>query len=256
MRLNFQVQGHGRPLVILHGFLGSSDNWRSMSKRLSSHFTVYCLDLRNHGQSPHSDAMDYPSMAADLREFGEARSLAQAFLLGHSMGGKVAMQFAGQYPERVDKLVVVDIAPKAYPPTHQSLLAALCAVDLRAAKNFSDIDSALSGPIPDTAVRQFLMKNLTRDDRGFRWRIALDAIMQNYGALIQAVVVELPFTKPACFIRAGRSNFVADQDSALIRKAFPQAKIETIARAGHWVHIDAADEFYQTVTGFLTAPDN
>ena len=255
MRLNFQVQGHGRPLVILHGFLGSSDNWRSMSRRLSSHFTVYCLDLRNHGQSPHSDAMDYPIMAADLREFVEARSLAQVFLLGHSMGGKVAMQFAGQYPERVDKLVVVDIAPKAYPPTHQSLLAALRAVDLRAAKNFSDIDSALSGPIPDTAVRQFLMKNLTRDDRGFRWRIALDAIMQNYDELIQAVVIERPFSKPACFIRAGRSNFVTDQDSALIRKAFPQAKIETIARAGHWVHIDADDEFYQTVTGFLTAPD-
>ena len=256
MRLNYQVQGYGRPLVILHGFLGSSDNWRSMSRRLSSHFTVYCLDLRNHGQSPHSDAMDYPIMAADLREFVEARSLAQVFLLGHSMGGKVAMQFAGQYPERVDKLVVVDIAPKAYPPTHQSLLAALRAVDLRAAKKFSDIDSALNGPIPDTAVRQFLMKNLTRDDRGFHWRIALDAIMQNYNALTQAVVVERPFSKPACFIRAGRSNFVADEDAVLIRKAFPQAKIETIARAGHWVHIDAADEFYQTVTGFLTAPDN
>ena len=195
-------------------------------------------------------------MAADLREFVEEQSLAQVFLLGHSMGGKVAMQFAGQYPERVDKLVVVDIAPKAYPPTHQSLLAALHAVDLRAAKNFSDIDSALSGPIPEAEVRQFLMKNLTRDDRGFRWRIALDAIMQNYGALIQAVVVERPFSKPACFIRAGRSNFVTDQDSALIRKAFPQAKIELIAHAGHWVHIDADDEFYQTVTGFLTAPDS
>jgi esterase len=257
MRLNFQVQGHGRPLVILHGFLGSSDNWRSMSRRLSSHFTVYCLDLRNHGQSPHSDAMDYPIMAADLREFVEKQSLAQVFLLGHSMGGKVAMQFAGQYPERVDKLVVVDIAPKAYPPTHQSLLAALHAVDLRAAKNFSDIDSALRGPIPEAEVRQFLMKNLTRSsDHGFQWRIGLDAILQNYNALIQAVVVERPFSKPACFIRAGRSNFVTDQDSALIRKAFPQAKIETIARAGHWVHIDAADEFYQTVTGFLTAPDN
>ena len=257
MRLNFQVQGHGRPLVILHGFLGSSDNWRSMSRRLSSRFTVYCLDLRNHGQSPHSDAMDYPIMAADLREFVEEQSLAQVFLLGHSMGGKVAMQFAGQYPERVDKLVVVDIAPKAYPPTHQSLLAALRAVDLRAAKNFSDIDSALRGPIPEAEVRQFLMKNLTRSsDRGFQWRIGLDAIMQNYGALIQAVVVERPFSKPACFIRAGRSNFVADEDAALIRKAFPQAKIEMIARAGHWVHIDAADEFYQTVTGFLTAPDN
>ncbi len=149
------------------------------------------------------------------------QSLAQAFLLGHSMGGKVAMQFAGQYPERVDKLVVVDIAPKAYPPTHQSLLAALRAVDLRAAKNFSDIDSALSGPIPDAAVRQFLMKNLTRDDRGFRWRIALDAIMQNYDALTQAVVVERPFSKPACFIRAGRSNFVADEDSRAYPQSFP-----------------------------------
>jgi len=195
--------------------------------------------------------MDYPTMAADLREFVEAQSLPQVFLLGHSMGGKVAMQFAGRYPERVDKLVVVDIAPKAYPPAHQSLLAVLRALDLRVAKNFSDIDAALSGPIPETAVRQFLMKNLTRDDRGFRWRIALDAIMQNYDELTKAVVVERPFNKPACFIRAGRSNFVADEDSALIRKSFPQAEIETIASAGHWVHIDAADEFYKTVTSFL-----
>lgn len=255
MRLNYQMQGHGTPLIILHGFLGSSDNWRSMSKRLSSHFTVYCLDLRNHGQSPHSDAMDYPIMAADLREFVEEQSLAQAFFLGHSMGGKVAMQFAGQYPEMVEKLVVVDIAPKAYPPTHKSLLAALRAVDLRAAKNFSDIDAALSASIPEAAVRQFLIKNLTRDERGFHWRIALDAIMQNYDALTQAVIVEPPFNKPACFIRAGRSNFVADEDSALIRKSFPQAEIETIARAGHWVHIDAADEFYKTVTNFFTSPN-
>jgi esterase len=255
MRLNYQMQGHGTPLIILHGFLGSSDNWRSMSKRLSSHFTVYCLDLRNHGQSPHSDAMDYPIMAADLREFVEERSLAQAFFLGHSMGGKVAMQFAGQYPEMVEKLVVVDIAPKAYPPTHKSLLAALRAVDLRAAKNFSDIDAALSASIPEAAVRQFLIKNLTRDERGFHWRIALDAIMQNYDALTQAVIVEPPFNKPACFIRAGRSNFVADEDSALIRKSFPQAEIKTIASAGHWVHTDAADEFYKTVTSFLNSPN-
>ena len=219
MRLNFQVQGHGRPLVILHGFLGSSDNWRSMSRRLSSHFTVYCLDLRNHGQSPHSDAMDYPIMAADLREFVEAQSLAQVFLLGHSMGGKVAMQFAGQYPERVDKLVVVDIAPKAYPPTHQSLLAALRAVDLRAAKNFSDIDAALSGPIPDAAVRQFLMKNLTRDDRGFRWRIALDAIMQNYDELTQAVVIERPFISPPVL------SAPADQTLSPIKIARLSAKL-------------------------------
>ncbi len=257
MQLYFYLQGDGHPLVILHGFLGSSDNWRAMSKRLATRFKVYCVDLRNHGQSPHSNVMNYPIMAEDLREFIEAQDLGTSFVLGHSMGGKVAIQFAAQYPGRVDKLIAVDIAPKAYPPTQRILLAALRGLNLPAFKTFGDIDTVLSEAIPDQATRQFLMKNLKRDgDHGFRWRIPLDAIMQNYDELTRAVIVEQPFNKPACFIRGGRSNLLEESDLPSIRSRFPQAQFKTIAGAGHWVHIDAPDEFSEIVVDFLNPPSD
>jgi esterase len=257
MRLHFQRQGDGHPLIILHGFLGSSDNWRAMSKRLAALYKVYCVDLRNHGQSPHSNVMNYPIMAEDLREFIEEHGLGPSFVLGHSMGGKVAIQFAAQYPGMVDKLIAVDIAPKAYPPTQKSLLAALRGLNLPAFKIFGDIDSVLSSAIPEQATRQFLMKNLTRDgDHGFRWRIPLDAIMNNYDELTRAVIVGQPFNKPVCFIRGGRSNFLEDSDLPSIRACFPQAQFNTIAGAGHWVHIDAPVEFSKIVVDFLNPPSS
>ena len=133
MRLHYQKQGAGFPLILLHGFLGSSDNWRAMSRRLAEHFCVYSLDLRNHGQSPHSAIMSYPAMAADVCEFVDAEGITAAHLLGHSMGGKVAMRFATEYPDRVEKLIVVDIAARAYAPTHGPILSALASLDLKGA---------------------------------------------------------------------------------------------------------------------------
>lgn len=254
MRLYYRHEGEGEPLIILHGLLGSSDNWRAMSKRLAQHFTVYSLDLRNHGQSHHATEMNYRVMAEDIREFIQAHGLPRAFLLGHSMGGKVAMQFAATYPDEVEKLVVVDIAPKAYPPSQKALLAALRALDLTRIGSFSDADIALKPEIPETALRQFLIKNLNRDETGrFRWRMGLDEIAENYDALTAAIAINPPFEKPACFIRGGRSDFIADEDGALIRRAFPRAKIETIEGAGHWVQSEAPEEFYRTVIGFLSA---
>ena len=256
MRLHFQVQGQGHPLVILHGFLGSLDNWRAMSKRLAGAFRVYAVDLRNHGRSPHSDVMNYPVKAQDIGEFVAAEGLTPPFILGHSMGGKVAMEFAVHFPESVAKLVVVDIAPKAYPPVHRPLLLALRAVNLSAYISYGDIGAALARAVTDAALRDFLLKNLYRDaDQAFRWRIALDEIIQNYDALTQAIAVERPFEKPACFIRGGRSNFVEDHDLASLHAAFPRAEIKTIAGAGHWLHVEAADEFYIATSNFL-APTN
>jgi len=254
MRLHFQAHGEGVPLIIAHGFLGSLDNWRTMSTRLAAHCRVYVVDLRNHGQSPHSKIMNYLVMAQDLREFIEEHGLRSPVILGHSMGGKVAMQLALQYPEQVDKLVIVDIAPKSYPSMHGQLLTALRGLRLQTYKFFGEIDSALTGAIPDPLVRQFLLKNLTRDpNEGFRWRIELDAIVENYAELTKAVAAGSPFTKPACFIRGGRSNFLVEQDYQSIRGYFPRAQFKTIASAGHWVHIDAPDEFYRIVTDFLAA---
>ena len=252
MRLNFQATGDGPALIILHGFLGSLDNWRSARQRLGIRFTAIALDLRNHGHSPHDPVMNYSAMAEDVCEFLAQQKIVSAYFLGHSMGGKVAMQLATTRAQWVDKLIVVDIAPKGYPPSHQSTLAALRNLDLHAFKSFGEIDGALAPHIPGAEVRQFLMKNLARQrDGGFRWRIDLEAIARNYIELTKPIAPKRAFAKPVCFIRGGRSDYLKDQDLPLIREMFPRAAWVTIPHAGHWVHVDAAEEFLQTVVAFL-----
>jgi esterase len=252
MRLHYHAQGEGRPLVILHGLLGSLDNWQSMAKRLAALRRVYSLDLRNHGHSPHSATMSHGVMAQDMIEFFDEHDLHAPAVLGHSMGGKVAMQLATRYPDGIEKLLVVDVAPKAYPPAHRSLLSAMRGIDLHRFTSYDEIGSALAPAISDPAVRQFLMKNLAREAGGeFRWRIGLDEIIANYESLTEAVIIPTPFAKPTCFIRGEQSNFIEDRDLSVIRKAFPRAEFVTIPRAGHWIHIDAADAFYAAVAKFL-----
>jgi esterase len=252
MNLAFEVVGEGHPLVILHGLLGSTDNWRSMSRRLGAHYKVFAIDLRNHGRSPHSDIFDYDVMTADLREFMEQQALRRIMLLGHSMGGKVAMQFAIDYSEQVDKLVIVDIAPKPYEPSQRYLLKALRSLDLTRYKSFADVDAALAAKVSSESLRQFLLKNLARDENGrLRWKIHLAAIDRNYDKLGRGVAPERTFDKPTLFIRGARSNYIEDDDAPLIRQMFPQAEIATLPEAGHWIHVDAPEEFFQTVVNFL-----
>lgn len=257
MRLNFQARGDGPALIILHGFLGSSDNWRATAQRLAASFRVLTLDLRNHGLSPHDAMMSYPIMAEDVLDFLDQQNLDCAHLLGHSMGGKVAMQVATTQPARIEKLIVVDIAPKGYPPSHERMLAALGNLDLRSFKSFGEIDAALAPDIPSADVRRFLMKNLSREgEGGFRWRIDLEAITRNYTELANPIEPKFPFTKPACFIRGGRSEYLAENDFPLIESLFPCASFVTIPHAGHWIHVDAAEDFSKTVTAFLVPPGN
>src|SRR5262245_16033862 len=252
MNLHFEAVGAGLPLIILHGLLGSADNWRSMSQRLGVHYQVFALDLRNHGRSPHSDILDYDVMVADLREFMEQQALSRIMLLGHSMGGKVAMQFAIDYSRQVDRLVIADIAPKPYEPSQRYLLKALRLLDLTRYKSFADVDAALAPKVTDKSLRQFLIKNLARDENGcLRWKIHLAAIDRNYDKLLRGLAPERGFNKPALFIRSGRSNYIEDDDAPLIRQMFPQAEIATFPDAGHWVHVDAPEEFFQTVVNFL-----
>jgi esterase len=252
MRLYCQSFGEGFPLLILHGFLGSSDNWLSVSKRLGNQFKVYSLDLRNHGASPHSEIMSYAVMSQDILEFMDEHKLSSAFLLGHSMGGKVAMQYALDFPNRVEKLVIVDIVPRSYPPTHRAMLNAALSLDLKTYKSFSEVDGALAVAIPQAAVRQLLLKNLKRSNDGhLTWKIYLDAIARHYDKLTTAIVTGQMFNQPTCFIRGGRSTYIQDDDLPLIRTIFPQAKIKTIANAGHWVHADATEEFLTIVEEFL-----
>jgi esterase len=252
MNLHFEAVGEGLSLIILHGLLGSADNWRSMSRRLGAYYEVFALDLRNHGRSPHSEIFDYNVMVADLREFMKQEALRSIMLLGHSMGGKVAMQFAIEYSAEVDRLVIVDTAPKSYEPSQRYVLETLRSLDLTRYKSFSDVDAALAEKISDNSLRQFLLKNLARDENGrLHWKIHLAAIDRNYDKLLRGLPPERTFDKPALFIRGGRSNYIEDDDVPLIRQIFPQAEVATLPEAGHWVHIDAPEEFFQTVVKFL-----
>jgi pimeloyl-ACP methyl ester carboxylesterase len=213
---------------------------------------VFALDLRNHGRSPHSDIFNYRAMAEDVNAFMESQQITSAHIIGHSMGGKAAMQFAVDYPRKVDKLIVVDIAPKTYPARHDEILDALRVVDMSTLESRSELDECLAQRIPDASVRQFLMMNAVPDGDGhLKWRINLDAIYRNYDEIGKGIEVAQPFAKPALFIKGAQSDYIHEEDAALINDIFPQSKTVTIPGAGHWVHVDAPDEFIKTVLDFL-----
>jgi pimeloyl-ACP methyl ester carboxylesterase len=251
MTLFFQEYGTGHPLIILHGLLGSLDNWHTLSTAFSKTFRVIAVDQRNHGRSPHSDEMTYGAMASDLLELFDQLGLASASILGHSMGGKTAMQFALSHPDRADRLVIADIAPRAYPPLHDDIFAALSSVDLASMQSRQLVDDALTGRIPDTAVRQFLMKNLSRDaSGGFRWKANLRVLQSSYAELARAIDSEAPFRKPVLFVQSSRSGYVHESDTGDIHRLFPHAEFVNVD-AGHWIHAEAPERFSEIVRNFL-----
>lgn len=253
MKLFFQHYGEGFPLLILHGLLGASGNWHSMSRNVfGPAYSTYAIDQRNHGRSPHVDAMSYPLMAEDIARFMDDQALERAHLLGHSMGGKVAMTFALTYPDRVERLVVADIAPRAYPPHHTTIFDALSRLDVNALGSRAAIDEALAADIPSWPVRQFLLKNLAAESGGgFTWKMNLDALIRNYDALSAAVPESGIFTGSALFIRGGASDYVRDADEQDIYRLFPSAELLTVPGAGHWVHAEAPEAFGEAVMAFL-----
>jgi pimeloyl-ACP methyl ester carboxylesterase len=250
--LHFKQLGQGEPLVLLHGLFGSGDNWFGVAPKLAEKFHVFAPDLRNHGHSPHRAEMDYPLMAADVDKFFAAQKIASAHVIGHSMGGKVAMQFALDFPARVKKLVVVDMAPRAYERTHDKIFAALLALDLASFQTRQQIEDALAPEIPSLNLRRFLLKNLGRDDHGkFVWKMNLRGVAENYSRLGEVLSAQNHFDKQALFIRGGKSDYISAADESEIRRRFPAARIQTIAAANHWVHADAPEEFVQRVLDFL-----
>jgi pimeloyl-ACP methyl ester carboxylesterase len=252
MQLHFQSYGQGPPLVILHGLLGSLENWQPMSRRLGAHFTVYAVDQRNHGRSPHSHAMTYPLMAADLNEFVEGHRLGNIHLLGHSMGGKTAMQFALLYPGKVRKLVVADIAPRAYSPRHERTLAAMLALPLDSFENRKQMEEALAPDVPDLPTRRFLLKNVMREaGGGFHWKNGLREIHQNCGYLSAALSGGHPFAGPALFLRGEWSDYLRVQDLDLIRTLFPKGDLRTVPQTGHLLHSENPEAFFQMALEFL-----
>jgi esterase len=248
MHLHTHTLGQGQPLVLLHGLFGSADNWGSIAKHFSQHYQVISVDLRNHGRSPHSDTQTYTDMADDLLAVLDTLGLAQVHLLGHSLGGKVAMQFATQYPGRVNKLIVVDMAMRTYPDRYTQLMNHMLAVNLSQMASRNAVDNALKDVIPNVRVRQFLLTNLVKNEAQLQWRINLPALKANYAQLIAAIDVH--FDQPALFIRGARSDYVQDSDITALQQHFPLAEFVTLP-TDHWVHAEQPQLFIQTVEDFL-----
>jgi esterase len=251
MKLFYRELGTGNPIVILHGLFGSSDNWLSIAKELANTHSIYLLDQRNHGQSPHSDTFDYSTMANDLEEFIDEHEIENPVILGHSMGGKTAMEFAVKNPDKWSKLIVVDIAPKTYSVHHDQILEGLNSLDLKTINSRNEADERLSKWVPEMGVRQFLLKNLSRDNIGFSWKINLPVISKNIEIIGEGLSKRLSKAKPTLFIRGSNSNYIMDSDFELIEQYFPSAKIETVENAGHWIHAEQPEEFLNIVNQFL-----
>jgi esterase len=254
MDLHFEAYGHGRgePLIILHGLLGSADNWHSVGSKLAPSLQVFSLDQRNHGRSPHSFEMDYAVMAEDVRHFIKSQGISEAFVMGHSMGGKTAMQLALGHPMVVRKLIIVDMSPRPYSPRHREILARMLSLDLSHFQTRQQMEAALAPAVDDLSTRRFLLKNAVREDSGgFRWRIGLEEILQNLPQLTAAVSSDRPFEKPALFIRGEKSDYLFEDDWPLIQRLFPQASLQTIRGAGHLVHVEETELFVKSVLEFL-----
>lgn len=254
MKLFFRHFGEGPPLIILHGLFGLSDNWVTHGKRLAENFSVYLPDLRNHGQSPHSPTFNYPAMADDLHEFIVDHKIINPVIIGHSMGGKVAMQFALEYPDIPLKLILVDISPVKYPDrdSHFDIISAMMAINFEAVHSREEVDALLSQQIGDKGTRLFILKNLHRKTRhSFDWRLDLSTISNNMDHIFAGIESPNSFSKPTLFIKGGNSNYITDEHLPVIKKLFPASNIVTIEGAGHWIHVDAPEEICRIFSGFL-----
>lgn len=241
----------GSPVVILHGLLGSSDNWHPVAKRLGEHHRVFALDLRNHGHSFHHPDASLDAMADDVLAFVAAHDLAPVALLGHSMGGRIAMLAATRTPEAVSSLIVVDMALRAYSPRHLPILAAMQALPLAACRRRTDADAILVDAIPDPAERQLALKCLANGPTGLHWRVNLPALLAAYPGYVAPRQLPGTYPGPALFVAGGRSDYLTLADRPALRAAFPQARFVPVKDAGHWVHADAPELFIDLVADFL-----
>ncbi len=263
MELFYRKEGNGSPLVIVHGLYGSSDNWLNIGKRLAEKHTVYMVDQRNHGHSPFSDSHTFNDMRNDLEEFFERHNIEKATLLGHSMGGKVAMWFAADFPEKVEKLVIADIAPKDYLLLkedsqfylHQNILLAMMEIDFTKIKSRSDVDDFMSQKIDDVNIRQFLLKNVAKDKIShlYKWRVNAGVLYDHLDEIVSGVNKNwlddrIPITSyPVIFIRGMKSKYILPEDEPMIKEIYPDSKIIDIPDAGHWLHAEQPELFMKAV---------
>ncbi len=249
--LFFAEQGQGPPVFLLHGLFGSGTNWRGIAKELAAQHRVITVDLRNHGRSPHVAGMTYPGMADDLDDLMAKLQLDEAAVIGHSMGGKVAMTLSLTKPDRIRRLVVIDIAPVAYAHDHQHLIEAMQNLDLQAVASRADADRRLADRIPDTAIRQFLLQNLISERGAYRWRLNLEALRHHRDDIMGFPAVELqPYTGPCAFIAGARSDYIQPAHREAITRWFPAAQQVSIPDAGHWVHADQPGALVGAINDF------
>lgn len=252
MQLNFKVFGQGEALIILHGLFGSLDNWVSHARTLSKQFTVFIIDQRNHGNSPHADTWSYELMAEDLYGFMVEQGIPQAHILGHSMGGKTAMQFAAWYPELILKMIVLDMAPKAYEPHHTQILKGLSSLPILEIQNREEADQFLKQYIPEESVRLFLLKGLKRNNGGgFRWKFNLDVINKLYVDILKELDISDPVDIPTFFLSGQRSEYLLPEDHQAIEELFTKVRFQAIPNAGHWVHAEQPEAFIAACFDFL-----
>jgi pimeloyl-ACP methyl ester carboxylesterase len=255
MLLHSRIEGTGKPLLIVHGYLGMSDNWKTLAGQYAqAGFEVHAVDMRNHGKSFHSDVFTYDAMVQDLIDYCDANNLDKVDLIGHSMGGKAAMFLAVQYPEKLDKLVVADIGPKYYAPHHQDIMEALNAVDFSVKPDRAAVEETISKYVPDFGTRQFLMKNVYRetpDQLAFRFNLPVfNKEIENIG---QALTEGSHFDGPTLFLRGDKSRYIKDEDFDMIKSHFPNAEIKDIKNSGHWLHAENPKDFFEETLAFLKA---
>jgi pimeloyl-ACP methyl ester carboxylesterase len=253
MILHSNIIGEGYPLIILHGFLGMGDNWKTLGKQFSElGYEVHLVDQRNHGRSFHDQGFSYPLMAEDLRRYAEHHRLEKMILLGHSMGGKTAMAFATEFPDKVEKLMVADISPRYYPVHHETILNGLASLDFNNISSRSEADKLLSSFVPDMGTRQFLLKNLYWLDKGrLGLRVNLPVLTEEVAEVGEGLPAMAKYEGPTLFLRGDRSEYIQASDEALIRLHFPMAQLVTIKKAGHWLHAENPVDFYKAVAEFI-----
>ncbi|OWR15088.1 alpha/beta fold hydrolase [Chryseobacterium sp. VAUSW3] len=242
----------GTPLLVFHGLFGMLDNWASFGKEFGEYFPTHLIDLRNHGKSFHSEEMTHDDLAHDISHYMEHHGIEKANLLGHSLGGKAVMQFAVKYPPKVEKLIVVDIAPKAYPPHHQGILKALESVDFEKITTRQEAEEILQQYIPEKSVIQFLAKNLYwKDDKKLGWRFNLKTLSEKYSQFVSNAIKFGVFTGKTLFISGAKSQYILPQDEFLIKQQFPNSSVVTVENAGHWVQAENPKDFNEAVKDFI-----
>jgi pimeloyl-ACP methyl ester carboxylesterase len=250
--LHSKILGNGEPLLIIHGYFGSGDNWKMIANKLSDSFQVHLIDQRNHGRSFHSDEFDYELMVEDLYNYIEHYQLEKVNLLGHSMGGKTVMLFAVEYSELVDKLIVADIAPRMYPPHHDDILKALNSVDFSVQNSRKLVDEKLAELIPEIGVRQFLLKSVYWKEKGqLDFRFNLQSLTENNNEVGEALPSFTNFDGETLFLKGENSGYISANEEPLIKAHFPNSSIVTIANTGHWLHAENPIDFFNELKLFL-----